>query len=276
LNLWEKGVCVNMKIRKKIVVFIFTQTTFTQRFKNPLQSLPLRTISLAATVPICSDGKHLESSKCIPNNTNCDDYDSSDGNCKNCNWLTFWVKNDTEGQKTGNYCETRWWFWILSILSLIFLLVVTLVLCYFCFCAKPDPKKRYQPLREKGEDKSHFNVQRTSNINEGQMGTSLKMSWMQEGSHMQGRGSDVGVEGIKHEQFTGFDHITGGKGQKNHSDVVERSVIRDGHTYEIENRNVAANHGNFHTENQGHNQRVTSYNPMKSSPRGYNPFDSYH
>ena len=89
--------------------------------KSPIKRI---TIDLASeTLPTytgCQKGYHSVDDKCKPNTDYCKDdhYDSNTYNCAECEWYAFWVENDTgdrHGSRTGNYCETRWWIWVLGI-----------------------------------------------------------------------------------------------------------------------------------------------------------------
>jgi hypothetical protein len=62
------------------------------------------------------------------------------------------VQNDASyeyGTKTGNYCETRWWAWLLIAFAIIFLLGLIIgLIMYFC-CKKKEKPMEMKPLVSK-------------------------------------------------------------------------------------------------------------------------------
>jgi hypothetical protein len=93
----------------------------------------------------CAVGFHLADKDCLPNTDYCakEKYDNATNNCKECKWYAFHVQNDAQskGTKTGNYCETRWWWVTLwASLSLIALLGVFALIKFLC-CKPKAPKE---------------------------------------------------------------------------------------------------------------------------------------
>jgi hypothetical protein len=89
-------------------------------------------IDLAAEVTACLVGNHIIDGKCVSNKDYCSEYDAVTHNCASCNWYAFWVENDpsdASGSKTGNYCVTRWWVWILSSIAFLLFFGILIGLC---------------------------------------------------------------------------------------------------------------------------------------------------
>jgi hypothetical protein len=112
------------------------------RIEAGTETLSLK-IDLAADVSICLVGNHIVNGKCVANTDYCSTYDPVTHNCSSCNWYAFWVENDSSdasGTKTGNYCKTRWWVWILSSIALLLFLGILIGLCVM-WCGKKRPAK---------------------------------------------------------------------------------------------------------------------------------------
>ena len=63
----------------------------------------------------CEKGKHLDDDKCVSNNDWCDHYNGVSFNCDECNFWTWTVNNEEQ----GNYCATHWWAVVLIILAIL-------------------------------------------------------------------------------------------------------------------------------------------------------------
>jgi len=84
----------------------------------------------------CPNGQHNYNKTCRKNSDYCKDFDPITQNCMRCEWYSFFVKNEGKNANVtgkGNYCENRWWLWILMILGALFLIGLLIgVLCYCC------------------------------------------------------------------------------------------------------------------------------------------------
>jgi hypothetical protein len=105
------------------------------------------TVDLAT---VCLPGTHPDGSKCVSNLNHCEQgyYHALDNNCSKCKWFSNWVRNDTIGSKTGDYCEDRIWLWILGGVASLLAFILVCVLCVYAFCVEPKKRVKYQPLRE--------------------------------------------------------------------------------------------------------------------------------
>jgi len=67
-----------------------------------------------------------------------------------CEWYSFFVKNEGKNANVtgkGNYCENRWWLWILMILGALFLIGLFIgVICYCCCNKKKEKVIEQEPL----------------------------------------------------------------------------------------------------------------------------------
>jgi len=101
---------------------------------------------------LCKTGFHLANKQCLPNTWYCskDKYHAATSNCISCKWYAFHVQNDVQtknGTKTGNFCETRWWFvTMMSIVSFVMLLLLLGAMKYFC-CRPKTPKDKKRLLK---------------------------------------------------------------------------------------------------------------------------------
>lgn len=105
------------------------------------------TVDLAT---VCLQGTHPDGSKCVSNLNHCEKgyYHKLDNNCSKCKWFSHWVRNDTIGSKTGDYCEDRIWLWVLGCVAGFLAFVLVCVLCVYAFCVEPKKRVKYEPLRE--------------------------------------------------------------------------------------------------------------------------------
>ena len=107
----------------------------------------------ADTTPVngvCTNGWHLADNMCISNKSYCHNYDAETFNCAVCQWYTFQTQNDAaykKGTKTGNYCGTNWWMFVLwGFIWLVLLGLLIGLICYFC-CNKKKASSERKPLR---------------------------------------------------------------------------------------------------------------------------------
>jgi len=100
-----------------------------------------RTVSIdlaAEPKTTCLVGQHVVDKKCKSNTDYCSTYDAVTHNCSSCKWYAFWVQNDVQfasGTKTGDYCVTRWWVWILAAIGTLLFLGILIGLCVM-WCGK--------------------------------------------------------------------------------------------------------------------------------------------
>jgi hypothetical protein len=107
---------------------------------------------MAVPVNGCPLGYHKLDNFCHPNTSYCSEksYDKQTFNCFHCKWYAFQVQGDLTHFPyfTGDYCRTRWWWFVLlSFLILTGLLLLIGLLRYF-FC-RPKAKKTPAPVYRK-------------------------------------------------------------------------------------------------------------------------------
>ena len=102
----------------------------------------------------CANGWHPKGEDCVSNTDYCEKgkWIALTTSCGDCNWYTFHVKNTTEGSKTGDYCETRWYMLWLFIFALLLLIAFFVWLAWF-LCCKGKKASRYQQIDPKPEPK---------------------------------------------------------------------------------------------------------------------------
>jgi hypothetical protein len=105
--------------------------------------------ALKSTDGKCTLGYHLLEETCHPNTAYCVDgkYDKDTFNCTECKWYAFQVQGDLTHFPyfTGDYCRTRWWWFVLTLfLAITGLLLLIALLRYLC--CKPKVKEEKKPL----------------------------------------------------------------------------------------------------------------------------------
>lgn len=97
----------------------------------------------------CENGYHNWNKKCVSNSDKCKEYDPATGNCARCEWYSWMVRNENNPSTAGNgnWCENRWWLWLLIALGALFLLgILGGIICYCC-CGKKKKKTEAKPLK---------------------------------------------------------------------------------------------------------------------------------
>ena len=128
--------------------FLAVLTIQVQQFdlstNKPLQEIIDSGINLDSS---CEKGSHLVNNKCVKNTDWCHNahYDPTTYSCNKCKWWTFHVKHDKFSSSTGNYCETRWYLWVIIIQAIFFVILIILLIICWCCCRKD---KEWIPLRK--------------------------------------------------------------------------------------------------------------------------------
>jgi len=109
-------------------------------------------------LPTCILGQHNYNKKCESNNdAQCKKFDKVTGNCAECKWYAWMVKNDATHANVqvvgvGNWCESRWWLWtIILVSSLLLLAMLVGVIVYCCSKGKKAEPEEKKPLNIKKE-----------------------------------------------------------------------------------------------------------------------------
>jgi hypothetical protein len=110
----------------------------------------------------CLVGFHIDDKNCLPNTKMCGKgkFDKATNNCKECKWYAFHVQNDAQskGTKTGNYCETRWW-WVTLYIVLGLIAIAAIVVVIKFVCCKPkapkEGKSLLDPSKARGSSQGH-------------------------------------------------------------------------------------------------------------------------
>ena len=130
--------------------------------KNVISLNAAKGAAKVSTLPNCGLGQHNYNAKCESNNGNsCKKFDKNTGSCAECKWYSWMVKNDVAHQNkkmagSGNWCETRWWLWlIIGVSSLMLLCMVAGVITYCC-CGG---KKKKEANEERAPLNTHKEVE---------------------------------------------------------------------------------------------------------------------
>ena len=83
----------------------------------------------------CVLGTHYRDGKCESNSWECAKYATN--SCTECQFWMWGQNSETQ----GNYCQNKWWYWVVIFLGL--LLLVALIVASVMFCMR---KKGYQEL----------------------------------------------------------------------------------------------------------------------------------
>ena len=121
----------------------------------------------------CLTGFHLANKDCLPNTWYCSDakYDNATSNCTSCKWYSQHVQNDSQmknGTKTGNFCETRWWFVTLIGLTMLFFVIFVMAMIKGC-CTKSKKKSEQIELIDRSHKATQGNAQHGTYIRNPQM-----------------------------------------------------------------------------------------------------------
>ena len=96
--------------------------------------------------PICPTGTHWQNKhsnsnlsswgnitgKCMDNDSGCDEFEQTTGNCKKCKWGYGKKADDAQ----GNHCEVRWWYILMIVGAIIAGLVIfgPVICCIISCC----------------------------------------------------------------------------------------------------------------------------------------------
>lgn len=107
--------------------------------------------SVAAVTNKCARGYHFVNGQCVPNSKDCASFDCVTMNCASCSWSTFQIDSaevTVDGDRTGNYCVSRWWAWTLMAFALLVLLMLLIGIVMY-FCRRKGATKEKIPLINK-------------------------------------------------------------------------------------------------------------------------------